>query len=141
MEVSVMKVSAVGFLFQNDLKDKSLKGKNYTCVIHKKDGQGNYTRNLTSSPLVKTTRIDVVTPRTAELDVLGSLAAISDENSDDKFIGAAIKDGKKETEIHSLISDKIYAVRTKDANGKNRFQVLNKEQTKGVIAHNLYLNA
>ncbi len=134
-----MKVSAVGFLFQNKANNKSLNGKHYTCVIHKANGQGNFTKNITTSPPMKETGTDIVTPETAREDVLRSLIAISDNGSGDKFIGAAIKDGVKETEIHSLISDKLYAVRTKDEDGKNHFRVLNKENTKSVIANNLDL--
>ncbi len=134
-----MKVSAVGFLFQNKANNKTLRDKNYTCVIHKDNGKGNYTRNITTSPPVKETLADIVTPETAREDVIQSLTAISDNNAGDKFIGAAIKDGIKETEVRSLFSDKLYAVRTKDSNGKNHFKILNRNHTKNVIADNLDL--
>ncbi len=138
-----MKVSAVGFLFQNNLKnvDKSLSGKNYTCVVHKKNGTGLYTRTETSSPIIQEKVIDLVTPAAAQDEVTGFLDIISNEDSDAKFIGAAIKDGEEETEIHSLFPDRLFAVRTKGEDGKNRFQVLTKADTKDVLARNLYLTA
>lgn len=136
-----MKVSAVGFLFQNSLKKSPLKGKNYTCIIHKADGEGNFIRNLTSSPIIKTNKSDTVTLKEAKSDILKAFNSISKKKSDNKFIGAAIKDGNKETEIHSLISDRLFAVRTKDEAGKNHFRILNQKHTKDVIAKNLYLEA
>ena len=54
-----MKVSAVGFLFQNKIKSKDLRGYNYTCVIHKVNKEGNFNRNLISSPLVKESKNDI----------------------------------------------------------------------------------
>ncbi|MBQ9245862.1 hypothetical protein IJ182_06310 [bacterium] len=136
-----MKVSAVGFLFQNNIKEKGLKGKNYTCIIHKVNPEGNFNRNVISSPLIKESRLEVVSPQIAEDDIISSLASITKKKSPNKFIGATIKDGIKETEIHSLISDKLFAVRTKDDFGKNHFRILGKGKTKEVLSRNLNLTA
>ncbi|MCD7779110.1 MAG: hypothetical protein LUH05_00350 [Candidatus Gastranaerophilales bacterium] len=136
-----MKVSAVGFLFQDKLKGNGLKGKNYTCVIHKANSEGNFNRNIISSPIVKQSSLEVVSPDTAKLDILSSLDSITDKNKNSKFIGATIKDGIKETEIHSLFSDKLFAVRTKDEFGKNHFNILGKNKTQKVLSNNLYINA
>ncbi len=136
-----MKVSAVGFLFQNQLKEKPLKGKNYTCVIHKLNSEGNFNRNIITSPIVRKSASDVVSPEIASFDVLNSLNSITNKDSNSKFIGATIKDGVKETEIHSLLSDKIFAVRTKDEFGKNSFRILGKNKTKDVLSRNLCVNA
>ena len=134
-------VSAVGFLFQDQIKEKGLKGKNYTCVIHKVNPDGNFNRNIISSPLIKESSLEVVSPQTAQLDVLESLSVINDKKSPSKFIGATIKDGIKETEIHSLISDKLFAVRTRDEAGKNHFRISGKKKTQEVLSENLYLLA
>lgn len=136
-----MKVSAVGFLFQNRIKSKDLRGYNYTCVIHKINGEGNYNRNLVSSPLVKESKNDVVTPQTAKEDVINQLNSITENRKGTKFIGATIKDGVKETEVHSLISDKIFAIRTRDDLGKNHFRIQGKNKTQKTLAKNLYLFA
>ncbi len=136
-----MKVSAVGFLFQNNIKEKGLKGKNYTCIIHKINPEGNFNRNIISSPLIKESRLEVVSPEIAQDDVLKSLSEMTKRNSPDKFIGATIKDGIKETEIHSILSDKLFGVRTKDAQGKNHFSILGKGKTKAVLQKNLNLLA
>ncbi len=136
-----MKVSAVGFLFQDTIKEKGLRGKNYTCIIHKVNPDGNFNRNVISSPLKKESSLDVVSPEIAQIDVLSSLAAITSKKSPSKFIGATVKDGIKETEIHSLISDKLFAVRTRDDAGRNHFKVLGKNKTQEVLSKNLYLLA
>lgn len=136
-----MKVSAVGFLFQDKIKSKNLRGDNYTCIIHKVNQNGDYNRNIVSSPLVKQTSLDVVSPEVAREDVISSLKAITDKKNGSKFIGATIKDGQKETEIHSLISDKLFAVRTRDDLGKNHFNVLGRTDTQKLLANNLYLKA
>ena len=136
-----MKVSAVGFLFQNDVKKNGLKGKNYTCVIHKITPEGNFNRNIISSPIIKESSLDVVTPKTAQDDVINALSAITNKNASSKFVGATVKDGIKETEIHSILSDKLYAVRTKDETGKNHFHILSKKGTKSVLSRNLNLTA
>ncbi len=136
-----MKVSAVGFLFQNDIKENGLKGKNYKCIIHKLNSEGNFNRNIISSPVIKTSTLEVVSPEIAQNDVIKSLSDISNSNSKSKFIGATIKDGIKETEIHSLLSDKIYAVRTKDESGKNHFKVLNRNKSRDILQKNLNLIA
>ncbi len=136
-----MKVSAVGFLFQDKIKSKNLHGKNYTCIIHKVNSDGDYNRNVISSPLIKQSRLDVISPETAKLDVLNSLLSISDKNNPSKFIGATIKDGVKETEIHSIFSDKLFAVRTRDDYGRNHFRILTKDKAQDVLANNLYISA
>jgi len=136
-----MKVSAVGFLFQDTIKEKGLRGKNFTCIIHKVNPDGNFNRNVISSPLKKESSLDVVSPEIAQIDVLSSLAAITSKKSPSKFIGATVKDGIKETEIHSLISDKLFAVRTRDDAGRNHFKVLGKNKTQEVLSKNLYLLA
>ena len=136
-----MKVSAVGFLFQNNVKGNGSKGKNYTCIIHKVNPEGNYNRNIISSPIVQESRLDVVSPEIAKSDVLSSLFSITAKKSPSKFIGATIKDGIKETEIHSLVSDKVFAVRTRDGLGKNHFRVMGKGKTQEVLSKNLYLEA
>ncbi len=136
-----MKVSAVGFLFQDKIKGKRpIRGKNYTCTIHKVNIDGNYNRNLISSPIVKTEKQDIVSPQTAKADILASLLKIDSKETTSKFKGATIKDGIKETEIHSLFSDKLFAVRTRDEFGKNHFAVKGKKSTKNLLAHNLYIN-
>lgn len=136
-----MKVSAVGFLFQNQIKENGLKGKNYTCIIHKAGSDGNFYRNVISSPLLKETTSEIVTSEKADSDILASILSINDKNNKSKFVGATIKDGIKETEIHSLISDKLFAVRTKDNNGRNHFRLLGKNNTQKVLSKNLYINA
>ena len=136
-----MKVSAVGFLFQNKIKSNDLRGYNYTCVIHKVNQEGNYNRNLISSPIVKQTVNDIVTPQTAKEDVINNLNAITANRKGTKFVGATVKDGVKETEIHSILSDKLFAVRTRDDLGKNHFKILNQKQTQKTLAKNLYLEA
>jgi hypothetical protein len=135
-----MKVSAVGFLFQDKVKSKGTNSKNYTCVIHKVNPLGFYNKNVISSPKQEAI-VNIVTPEVAQSDVTKSLLSISDKNSKSKFIGATIKDGIKETEIHSLISDKLFAVRTKDEAGKNHFGIKGKKATQNVLSHNLYLTA
>lgn len=132
-----MKVSAVGFLFRNKVKEKKLSGKNYTCIIHKATPNGNYSQNLISSPLIKTNHTFLVSNETAEKNVTENLRAITEKEKNRKFIGATIKDGIKETEIHSLISDKIFAIRTKDETGKNYFRLANKVNTQKLLSKNL----
>lgn len=136
-----MKVSAVGFLFQKDIKTKGLKGKNYTCIIHKVNPDGSFNRNRISSPLINESRLEVVSPLTARSDIKRSLFTMSAKDSNTKFIGATIKDGVKETEVHSLFSDKLFAVRTRDEFGKDKLRLLGKNSTKDLLEHNLYLNA
>ena len=119
-----MKVSAVGFLFQDKIKGNGLKGKNYTCIIHKVNPEGNYNKNVISSPIVKESVLEVVSPESAKADVLTSLFRIKSKDTSSKFVGATIKDGIRETEIHSLLSDKIFAVRTRDSIGRNHFRIL-----------------
>jgi hypothetical protein len=136
-----MKVSAVGFLFQKDVVNNGIRGKNYTCVIHKLNPEGNFSRNVISSPIIKNSSLDVVTPEKAQSDVLSALSEITKKGSESKFVGATVKDGVKETEIHSIISDKLFAVRTKDNNGKNHFRILGKGHTKDILSKNLNLIA
>lgn len=132
-----MKVSAVGFLFRNKVKEKNLSGKNYTCIIHKAAPNGNYCQKLISSPLINSNQTFFVSPETAEENVCKNLKAITAKEKNRKFIGATIKDGIKETEIHSLISDKIFAIRTKDEFGKNHFRLANKKNTQKLLSKNL----
>ncbi len=136
-----MKVSAVGFLFQNKIKSNGMRGYNYTCVIHKVNQDGMYNRNLISSPIVKESSDDIVTSQTAKEDVVNSLNAITAKRKGNKFVGATIKDGVKETEIHSIFSDKLFAVRTRDDLGKNHFRIATRKQAQKILAKNLYLQA
>lgn len=136
-----MKVSAVGFLFQDRIKSKNLRGNNYTCIIHKVNQDGDYSRNIISSPLIKQSKLDVVSPDVAKDDVITSLKAITAKERGSKFIGATVKDGIKETEIHSFWSDKLFAVRTRDDLGKNHFSLLGRAKTQKLLANNLYLKA
>ena len=137
-KVSVMKVSAVGFLFRESVKNGTTTGENYTCVIHKIKPDGNYSRNIISSPIIKKSSIDTVSPQTARANVNKALIAITDKNASEKFVGATIKDGIKETEVHSLLSDKLFAVRTKDIYGENHFDIMGKDNTQKLLAKNLY---
>lgn len=134
-----MKVSAVGFLFQNRIKSKNLRGYNYTCVIHKVNSEENYKRNLISSPLVNESHNDIVDSLAAKEDVINELASITEKRKGTKFIGATIKDGLRETEVNSIISDKIFLVRTRDDFGRNHFSIQNRKKTQKTLAKNLYL--
>ncbi len=134
-----MNVSAVGFLFQKNIRSKGLKGKNYTCIIHKLNPDGTFNRNRISSPIINESRLEVISSKMAQSDVLRSLGIMSDKKNPSKFIGATIKDGVKETEIHSLLSDKLFAVRTRDELGKDKLRLLGKNSTKDVLTHNLNL--
>ena len=137
-----MKVSAVGFLFEEKIKSKGLlKGKNYICTIHKVNPSGKVNRSYISSPVIKTNITDVVSQETANNDILKSLLKIGAKNSNSKFKGATVKEGIKETEIHAMLSDKLFAVRTRDEMGKNHFRILGKNKTKNVLSKNLYVNA
>ncbi len=137
-----MKVSAVGFLFQNKIAGKGLKhGNNYTCIIHKINKNGDYNRNIITSPIIKTSVKDTVSPAIAKKDIMNSLSSITKKNSTDKFKGATIKDGIKETEIHSILFDKLFAVRTKNEAGKNHFAIMGKNKTKSLLSKNLYISA
>ena len=137
-----MKVSAVGFLFQDVIKGKKpLRGKNYTCIIHKINQEGEYNRNFISSPILKINQLDTISPDAAKSDILSNLLKIDAKDSTSKFKGATIKDGIKETEIHSILSDKLYAVRTRDALGKNHFAIMGKNRTKDLLSKNLYITA
>ena len=137
-----MKVSAVGFLFQDKVKKRVFSAKNYTCVIHKVNPDGNFNRSIMSAPVIKSTQKDVVTPLIAKADVLESLNAItSTSNKNHKFKGATIKNGVQETEIHALLSDKLFAVRDKDKTGKNHFSLMGKNKTKQLLEKNLFIIA
>ncbi len=133
-----MKVSAVGFLFQESIKTGKSTGENYTCIIHKIKPDGNYSRNIISSPIIKKSSLDTVSPETAQANVNKALIAITKNDDSEKFVGATIKDGIKETEVHSLVSDFLFAVRTKDAQGKNHFDIMGKDKTQKLLAENLY---
>lgn len=136
-----MRVSAVGFLFKNKLSGLGKNKNNYTCVIHKITPSGNYTKNVVTSPIVKNTRLELVSPYQAKKDIITSLSSITNGKPTDKFVGATIKDGIKETEIHSLVSDVLYAVRTKDDFGKNHFRILTKNGVQKTLSRNLYISA
>ena len=137
-----MKVSAVGFLFQDVIKGKKpLRGKNYTCIIHKINSDGEYSRNFISSPILKINQVDTVSQDTAKADILANLLRIDSKNRASKFKGATIKDGIKETEIHSIFSDKLFVVRTRDELGKNHFSIMGKNKTKNLLSKNLYISA
>lgn len=137
----VMRVSAVGFLFQNNLKKQGIRGNNYTCIIHKVTPDGNYTKNVVSSPIIKQNTMKVVSPEIASLEVRKYLASVADNKSSDKFIGATIKDGIKETEIHSFLTDGLFAVRTKDEYGKDHFRIQGKKGVQKTLARNLSITA
>lgn len=135
-----MSISAVGFLFRDNSSVTPFGDKNYTCVIHKKAYDGSFKKDTIISPVNKSENIEYVSPAVMKYDVFESVSAITD-SKDSKFVGAAIKDGNKETEIHSLLSDKIFAVRTKDETGKNKFRLLGQKGTQKVLENNLNLNA
>lgn len=142
MRYGFMRVSAVGFLFSERLKGKGLsRPVNYVCTIHKVDQDGNINRNFITSPVIKINTTEVVSPDAAKADILSSLIKIDAKDSKSKFKGATIKEGIKETEVHSLFSDKLYAVRTRDEFGKNHFHLLGKEKTKDLLSQNLYVTA
>ena len=128
-----MSISAVGFLFEN----KGFKKKNYTCSIHKVLPEGGYSRNIIYSPDSKKSNLSLISNVEARLDIMNSINKIKHSPAGDKFIGATVKDGVKETEIHSLLSDKLYAVRTKNEYGQNKLRLLNKDKTQQVLAQNL----
>ena len=140
-----MNVSAVGFLFQDTIKTKGLlKGKNYTCTIHKLIPNGNYTRNISTAPIIEESVQDIVSPEIALDDIKQALARVytkkvpgSNRSNESKFIGATIKDGIKETEVHSFFFDKLFAIRTKDELGKNHFRFSSRENTQKILANNL----
>lgn len=134
-----MKVSVVGFLFQESVKTGQKKGDNYTCVIHKIRPDGNYSKNTISSPIIKSSTTETVTPDIAKANIAKAIIAINNENGNKKFVGATIKDGVKETEVHSLLSDMLFAVRTKDTEGKNHFDIMGRENTSKLLAQNLYV--
>lgn len=134
-----MRVSAVGFLFQENINNGKIKGDNYTCIIHKLRPDGNYNKNIISSPLITKSTIETVSPEKAKANITQAIIAINNQNNNSKFIGATIKDGIKETEIHSLFSDKVFAVRTKDISGKDHFDILGKNKTQKLLAQNLYV--
>lgn len=134
-----MKVSAVGFLFQNKIKTNGLKGNNYTCIIHKMVPNGEVSKNVISSPLVKESTLTTITPFQAADEIEDQLISITNRKPNTKFVGATIKDGIKETEIHSILSDRLFGVRTKDEYGKNHFRIAGRNKTQRVLAHNLNL--
>lgn len=137
-----MEVSAVGFLFQQKIKGKRpLRGKNYTCIIHKINPDGNYNRNLISAPIKNENSKLLVPKAAARGEFYDYVFNIGNKTTNGKFKGATIKDGKKETEIHSLFSDKLFAVRTKDEFGKNHFGIKSQKKVKSLLSKNLYLNA
>ena len=128
-----MSISAVGFLFEN----KGFKNKNYVCSIHKVLPEGGYSRNLIYSPDSKKSNLSIISDVEARLDIINSINKIKNNPTGDKFIGATVKDGVKETEIHAIFSDALYAVRTKNEEGKNKLRILNLDKTQKVLAKNL----
>ena len=137
-----MRVSAVGFLFQEKVQGKGLRHPvNYVCTIHKVDEDGNINRNYISSPVIKENITEVVSPDVAKFDILNSIYKIEKKGSGSKFKGATIKEGIKETEIHSIFSDKLFAVRVRDELGKNHFRFMGKNKVRNILAKNLYVNA
>lgn len=141
MRCCFMRVSAVGFLFQERVNVKG-RGRpvNYVCTIHKMDQNGQISRNYITSPVIKENRTDIVSADMAQADILSSLFKINAKNSPEKFKGATIKEGIKETEVHSLISDKLFAVRTRDEFGKNHFRLMGKNKIQELLSRNLYVN-
>ena len=131
-----MKVSAVGFLFQNKTKGRLFPHKEYTCIIHKERPDGYYTRNVTDSN--NNSIITTISPELAEEEISKQLKVLTNPP---KFIGATIKSGKEETEVQSFLSDKLFWVRTKDENGKNRLRICTPKSTQKILAKNLYLYA
>ena len=134
-----MKISAVGFLFQNKIKGKGLNNINYTCTIHKQASNGTYKKNTISSPIINLSTTDYVNSAEFKEDLIEAVRAITEKPKGTKFVGATIKEGNKETEVHSIISDSLFAIRTKDDNGTNHFRVANKRNTQAVLSKNLYL--
>ena len=128
-----MSISAVGFLFEN----KGLKNKQYTCSIHKVLPEGGYSRNIIYSPDTKKSNLSFISDVEARLDIINAVNKIKNNPTGDKFIGATVKDGIKETEIHAILSDKLFAVRTKNEEGRNKLRILNKDKTQQVLAKNL----
>ena len=131
-----MKVSAVGFLFQNKTKGRIFPHKEYTCIIHKERPDGNYTRNVINQN--NKSVICTISPELAEAEISKQLKSLTNPP---KFVGATIQDGRKETEVQSFLSDKLFWVRTKDENGKNKLRVCSPKQTQRILAKNLYLYA
>lgn len=137
-----MRVSAVGFLFQEKLKGKRFNSPtNYVCTIHKVTSDGTINRNYITSPIDRVNTNEIVSADSARADILASLMKIDTKSKKSKFMGATIKEGIKETEIHSIFSDKLYAVRTRDELGKNHFNIMGKKKTKSLLSKNLYINA
>ena len=98
-----------------------------------------YRKNTISSPIINSSKTDYVDPAEFKEDLIEAVRAITCKPQGAKFVGATIKEGNKETEIHSIISDDIFAVRTKDENGNNHFRVANKKDTQTILSKNLYL--
>ena len=132
-----MRVAAVGFLFEEKVRQGNLQGNNYTCIIHKVKPDGNYSKNVISSPIIKQSEVQTVSPEEAQANINKALIAITQNDSSKKFVGATIKDGIKETEVHSMISDELFAVRTKDESGENHFSLMGKENTQKLLEENL----
>ena len=65
-----MKVSAVGFLFQNKSKGRLFPHKEYLCIIHKERPDGFYTRNVTDSN--NNSVITTISPELAEEEISNS---------------------------------------------------------------------
>lgn len=132
-----MAVSAVGFLFL----DKLSKNKDYTCVIHKLKPNGSYNRKIITSPLAKNVKFDVVSSEVAKSDMLNSLYKMKINKPSSKFVGATLKDGICETEISSLISDKLFRVKIKDVNGHERVKLSGKNAIQKLLNQKLCIRA
>lgn len=136
-----MSISAVGFLFEVNAKKNPIHKRNYLCTLHKLSRDGRYSKEIIntsqSTPAVKS----VMSSDEFKSELRKTVASVCDKHSPDKFTGAAIKDELKETEIHSFFSDKLYAVRTKDNNGKIKFNILSGKKTKQILSECLDLNA
>ena len=133
-----MKISAVGFLFKETIKKGKLKGDNYTYMVHKIRPDGNFSQKyIISSPVFQNSKIETVTPKTAAANILNALKKIRNADGNSKFTGAAIKEGAKETYIHSLISDKLFGIRTKGADGKTHYGIIGRDKARRMLEKKL----
>lgn len=131
-----MKVSAVGFLFENKNKGHFFPKKEYTCIIHKERPDGLYTKNVIGSD--NKSVVKIISPESARADIVSQVKSVTEPP---KFVGATVKDGIKETEIQSLFSDKLFWVRTKDEYGKGHLKVCTPAATQKILSKNLHLIA
>jgi len=129
-----MKVSAVSFIFRKGLSKGGEK-----LVVHKIKPDGNYIRKIFSSPEIDDAFIKTVSPDAAKNNIMLALNRMKKKNAAAEFIGAGIKDGLNETEINSIYSDKLYQIRTKNANGLNRYSYAGKEEALRLLSERLFL--